>query len=400
MDTRAYLFTFAARNIRLIRDDEPMPVLQLWKCTKCGKAVTDNGRIIESDYVEIVLNEIDLYMIVNQYDWDEYACFDVYSANKTPLPRWFRDLVYKCFADKTALKNGDPVEYALAKARLNSLYGMCCQHCIRDEILEVYKDTEEHEAGEFIIKQFDTDEEAEAWKHMTEKEQEEFTDKRNRALYEKYLGKYSSILNYAIGVWVTSYAMLALFELSECLDPDGLWLYSDTDSIYGLGWIPEKVDEFNERQKKRLEKAGYGAVVKDGREYWPGVAELDGVYWEFKGLHSKCYAVRKMIGDPESLYFAGSMKITVAGVPKKAVVSLKNDLANFHDGFIFKGEDSGTLTYFYIYRPDAHIDENGIEWGNSVDLHACDYKITAPGLAMAMKLLLTEDVKIQVYDEE
>ena len=238
MDTRAYLFTFAARNIRLIRDDEPMPVLQLSKCTKCGKAVTDNGRIIESDYVEIVLNEIDLYMIVNQYDWDEYACFDVYSANKTPLPRWFRDLVYKCFADKTALKNGDPVEYALAKARLNSLYGMCCQHCIRDEILEVYKDTEDHEAGEFIIKQFDTEEEAEAWKHMTEKEQEEFTEKRNRALYEKYLGKYSSILNYAIGVWVTSYAMLALFELSECLDPDGLWLYSDTDSIYGLGWIP------------------------------------------------------------------------------------------------------------------------------------------------------------------
>ena len=226
---------------------------------------------------------------------------------------------------------------------------------------------------------------------MTEKEQEEFTEKRNRALYEKYLGKYSSILNYAIGVWVTSYAMFALFELSECLDPDGLWLYSDTDSIYGLGWIPEKVDEFNERQKKRLKKAGYGAVVKDGREYWPGVAELDGVYKEFKGLHSKCYAVRKQSGE---------LKITVAGVPKKGVVSLKNDLANFHDGFIFKGEESGKLTHFYIYRPDAYIDEKGIEWGNSVDLHACDYEISAPGIKMALKTLFREDIKIQVYDDE
>ena len=101
MDTRAYLFTFAARNIRLIDDFEPMPVLQLSKCTKCGKAVTDNGRIIESEYVEIVLTEIDLYMIAKQYTWDEYACYDVYTAGKTPLPRWFRDLVYKCFSEKT-----------------------------------------------------------------------------------------------------------------------------------------------------------------------------------------------------------------------------------------------------------------------------------------------------------
>lgn len=118
MDNRAYLFTFAARNIRLIDDFEPMPVLQLSKCTKCGKAVTDNGRIIESEYVEIVLTEIDLYMIAKQYTWDEYACYDVYTALKTPLPRWFRDLVFKCFSEKTEKKGGDPVEYALAKARL------------------------------------------------------------------------------------------------------------------------------------------------------------------------------------------------------------------------------------------------------------------------------------------
>ena len=145
------------------------------------------------------------------------------------------------------------------------------------------------------------------------------------------------------------------------------------------------------RQKKRLEKAGYGAVVKDGREYWPGVAELDGTYKEFKGLHSKCYAVRKQDGD---------LKITVAGVPKKGAACLKNDLRNFHDGFVFNGEETGKLTHYYMYRPEPFIDENGIEYGNSIDLHACDYEITAPGLSMALKLLMEEEVKIQVYDEE
>lgn len=284
---------------------------------------------------------------------------------------------------------------------MNSIYGMCCQHCIRDEIMEVYTDSDLHSAGEFIVKQFDTDEEAEAWKNMSDAEQDEFLERKSREKYEKYLGKYTSILNYCIGVWVTSYAMLALFELSECLDPDnGLWLYSDTDSIYGLGWIPEKVDEFNERQKKRLKKAGYGAVVKDSREYWPGVAELDGVYWEFKGLHSKCYVVRKMIGNPEALYFAGSLKITVAGVPKKGAICLKNDMANFHDGFVFKGEETGKLTHFYIYRTEPYTDEKGIEWGNSVDLHTCDYEVSAPGLRTALRNLFTEDVILQVYDED
>lgn len=284
---------------------------------------------------------------------------------------------------------------------MNSLYGMCCQHCIRDEIMEVYKDSELHSAGEFIIRQFDTDEEAAAWNTMTDAEQDAFLDRKAREKYDAYLGKYSSILNYCIGVWITAYAMLALFELSECLDHDhGMWLYSDTDSIYGLGWIKEKVEEYNESQKKRLKKAGYSCVVKDGKEYWPGVAELDGVYWEFKGLHSKCYAARKAWKDDNGVYQPGELKITVAGVPKKGVVSLNDDLSNFHDGFIFRGEDTGKLTHFYIYRPEPYVDENGIEYGNSVDLHACDYEISAPGLRTALRNMFTEDVILQVYDDE
>ena len=48
-------------------------------------------------------------------------------AEKDYLPRWYTDYVFECFKDKTMLKGGDPVAYALAKAKVNSLYGMMVQ---------------------------------------------------------------------------------------------------------------------------------------------------------------------------------------------------------------------------------------------------------------------------------
>ena len=41
-------------------------------------------------------------------------------AEKDYLPRWFTDYVFECFTAKTMLKGGDPVAYALAKAKVNS----------------------------------------------------------------------------------------------------------------------------------------------------------------------------------------------------------------------------------------------------------------------------------------
>lgn len=361
-ETTAFCFTFMAVNIRLKDPKTPMPCLQYSKCLKTLNADLDNGRILASAYIEIPLTEIDLRMIASMYVWDRHSCFDVYAAAKGPLPRWFRDLVYKCFEDKTMLKGGDPVEYSLAKARLNSLYGMCCQRSIRPEI------TEDYETGEYKI---------------TESETEE--------AYQKYLDNYNSILPYFWGVWVTAYAQEALFELGSCVSSEGVWLYSDTDSVYACGWDQDHLDAFNEKQKDRLRAAGYGPVVRDGREYWPGVAELDGEYQEFVGLHSKCYAVRKL---------DGSLKITVAGVPKAGAECLKGDLSNFRDGFIFPGSVTGKLTHYYLYRNSVYIDENGIEYGNSVDLHECDYEIGMPGIDKFFDVFGLKDVEIQTYGNE
>lgn len=360
-DSTAFVFNFYAELIELKDPDFPMPTLQLSKCIKSVNAITDNGRILQADAIDIILTETDLKLIRRFYRWDQAVCYDVYAAAKGPLPRWFRDMTYRLFHDKTMLKGGDPVEYSLAKARLNSLYGMCCQKSIRPEIIEDYT------TGDYTI--------------------EESEDKNK---YQEYLDNQNTILPYFWGVWVTAYAMEALFDLGACVDPSGVWLYSDTDSVYACGWDQEKVAAYNDRQKERLKAAGYNAVMKDGREYWPGVAELDGQYKEFIGLHSKCYAVRKTDGQ---------IKITVAGVPKKGAACLKDDLANFQDGFVFPGKETGKLTHYYIMRPEPVL-ENGIEKGNSVDLHACDYVISNLGIFDLFKVLGTDEIEMQVYDNE
>ena len=117
----AFIFKLILINVKLKSDKIPMPALQYSKCIKDINAVTDNGRILCANYVEIYLNEIDLQVIESQYEWSNSACIEVYYSEKNYLPRWYTDYVFECFEAKTMLKGGDPVNYSLAKAKVNSL---------------------------------------------------------------------------------------------------------------------------------------------------------------------------------------------------------------------------------------------------------------------------------------
>lgn len=118
----AFIFKLVLVDVR-IKPNTPMPSLQLSKAVKTVNAVVDNGRILCADYVEIYLNEVDLCVIADQYEYGKHACIDVEYAEKGYLPRWLTDYIFTLFVDKTKLKGGDPVAYALAKAKLNSAYG-------------------------------------------------------------------------------------------------------------------------------------------------------------------------------------------------------------------------------------------------------------------------------------
>lgn len=357
----AFMFKLIMQKPKLKDDFQPMPALQFSKCTKIINPILDNGRVLACEYAEIIINEIDLKVLYDQYDFSRgVAITDIYYAKKGYLPKWFTDYVYECFKDKCKLKGGDPVLYSIAKSKLNALYGLTVQKPVKPLINENYL------TGEYSVDE----------NHNRDEE------------YEKYLKKYNAVLPYSWGCWVTSYAFASLFELGACAD---LWLYSDTDSCYGVNWNENKVKAYNDKCKAELLANGYGPVEINGKEFWCGIAEEDGSYKEFITVGAKRYAVRNT---------DDSIKITVAGVPKKnGAKCLNNDLHNFRKDFCFPGEITGKKQHTYFFEEDTWIDKHGNERGDSIDLSPTNYILDTTEV-FDWEKLFEDTIEIQVYDEE
>ena len=388
----AFMFRLSLINVRLKDPYIPMPALQESKAVTSINLMTDNGRIISAGYISIYLTEHDLAVIADQYVWDnmnEIDCTEVETSKKDYLPRWFTDYVFEKFTDKTTLKDGDKVAYSMAKAKVNSVYGMTVQKPITDDIKENYS-TGEFKKG---LQQKDDESDEDFKKRVYEHDKKE---------YEKFCNRQNTVFNYQIGVWVTAAAFRHLHELGKCVKEDRRsdgklrqppsWYYSDTDSCYSDDWDLEKIEKYNQKCKDMLRANGYGPVIYKGREYWLGVAEskpLEDQYSEFKVLGAKRYAGR-CIEDNE-------IHITVAGVPKKGAKCLQNDLKKFTKDFIFPGSDTGKLTHFYIYCDDIYIDENGNEVGDSIDLKPCDYLMDTEE---RWEFIESEEIQFRTYEED
>ena len=296
-------------------------------------AITDNGRVLCAGYVEIYVTEISLKLIQEQYTYEKAVCIENYYSKKEYLPRWFTDYIFKLFKDKSELKGVDDLNYLLSKGKLNSCYGMCVQKAIQDDIEEMYYVNEYHTTSNY-----------------------------NEENYQKYKESRARFLPFQWGTWVTEYAMQNLHKLGSMCD---IWAYSDTDSVFGIGWNEDKLNEYNKSCIKKLNDNGYGSIEVNGKSYTLGVAELDKECSEFRTLGAKRYAYRS-IKD-------GELHITVAGVPKKGALCLQNDISNFQKGFLFDGISTGKKQHTYIYVDEPYIDENGNETADSIDLSACDY---------------------------
>ena len=363
MNREAFIFRFRARDVHLKDSDDPFPVLQLCKVRKIVDCVVDNGRVLDCGYVDIYLNEIDFALIRRQYTWTECGIDDVYCAIKEPLPKWLRDFVYDLYRQKTELKGGDKVQYAIAKAKLNSVYGMCVQRVIMDDIIE------DAETGEYNIIEKDTPEE-----------------------FEKEVNKRGTFLFYAWGVWTTSAAQRNVLDLTYCVNNrTENALYVDTDSCYATSWNQQALEQYNRLCRMKLKAAGYDPVLFNGREYIPGVAELDGEYTQFRTVGAKRYCCRNT---------DGSLKLTVSGVPKKRGADcLKGDIENFRQGFVFDGVTTGKLTHLYQYVDEIYQNEHGDYIADSVNLVPCDYLLDE-SIEAAIDNFGEEELYIQYYDEE
>ena len=391
-DRYAFIFKISFVNIKLKDRYFPMPALQASKCEQSINMRIDNGRILHAGYVNLYICDVDLEVLADQYEWESCQCTEVEYAKKDYLPRWFTDYVYELFAEKCErkpTKDSDPVAYALAKMRVNSVYGLTVQKPVRENFIEVT------EAGEYKINK-----EGDTAFYQSGEYRQDFDQDMNKE-YEKYLKNPNSVLSYTIGTYCTAYAFRNLFELGKCVncyynDEGKLaypphWYYSDTDSCYSDDWNEDKIAEYNEHCKELLRENGYGAVKVCNKEYWLGVAEPDSEYEEFCVLGSKRYAGRG--ADDHELH------ITVAGVPKKTGAKcLKDDLTNFCRGFIFDGETTGKLTHFYIFSDKGiYIDEFGNEIGDSIDLQPCDYELDA---VEKFEYTMIDDYYFEYYGEE
>lgn len=281
--------------------------------------IYDNGKIVSSSLLKIVITEIDLKIIREFYSFDDYNIVEIYYANKSYLPLKLIDFILDKYNNKTEYKNvvGKEYLYSIEKSKFNSLYGMCVTNTIKDDC--VFKD------GEWtlsVLSNFD------------------IIDKLNNE-YKK------GFLSFAYGVWVTSYARYNLLSNVKLLDE--YVVYCDTDSIKLVdGYDINVIYNYNKSVDDKISKVAnfydidinrFSPIDCDGIPHKIGLFDKDGEYLYFKTLGAKKYSyVDKAKKE---------LHITVAGVPKEGVAALKNDINNFNDNLFFNASDTGKKQIFY-----------------------------------------------------
>lgn len=287
---RALLMDISLFDVRLKDELWGCPYLAKAKALQIEGGVYDNGRILQAVAIRLVINEIDLSIIENEYTFT-YQVNRLYSARKQPLPAKFQDLLLDMYRQKTALKGVDDYAYGKMKNKFNSFYGMCVQNPCKPEL--VFQDG-------MIEQDLSLDEDA---------------------LIKEYRRK--GWLPYQWGVWCTSYARLKLEAGLNAIPPER-FIYADTDSIKFIGDYADRFRELN----KAYQREELSALDRKGKRHYLGIFEQDNdlPIMEFITMGAKKYAYRDAAG----------IHLTVSGVSKRSGADELGSLDNFREGFIFR----------------------------------------------------------------
>lgn len=306
------------------------------KCCKHKGVITDNGRVVEAEYVMTTVTELDFKILRKFYEWRGGARVkNMRIYYKAYLPTPFVRAVLNLYEKKTTLKGvaGKEVEYNKSKEQVNSCFGMSVTDICRDEI--------EYKNGEWVISPCDKD---------------------------KALSKYNKdkrrFLCYQWGIWITSYAQYNLFQgIYEAKDD---YIYSDTDSIKITNAEAHMsfIEAYNARVERKLHRAmEYHGLpfsmccpqTKDGKTKMLGVWDFDGHYKNFKTLGAKRYMIEK---DD------GTFSLTVSGVDKKKAVPYLEKTAKeqgctpfdlFKEGLVLPKGQGGKQVHTYLDYEDEGV---------------------------------------------
>ena len=330
---KALLLRIAIKNLRLRNPFWGCPYLSKDKCRNIHKAVDteDNGRILEAEYLETTITDIDLKIIMEEYTGDIIFLQGWYASYKK-LPDPLINEVIKYYRDKTELKGvkGQELYYDKAKALLNSLYGMMAQDPVKHSLI---------------------------FQQLGDWEEDTVPD-------DELLGKSNSkaFLAYQWGVWVTAHSRDALERGIRLVhDTEGAdFIYCDTDSVKYTG----SVDWTHYNDDRIAECIASGAYANDpsGVTHYMGVFETEDnpdtgfAYRYFKTLGAKKYAYVEKDGE--------GVHCTIAGVNKKlggkeldkhgGLVAFTDNYMDTGVGFVFK-EAGGTQAVYNDSPPMDHV---------------------------------------------
>lgn len=258
------------------------PYIPVSKCQMLINPVEDNGRVLEADALTIEVTEVDMQIILEEYD-GEFDFTDIYTAEKDYLPKPFTDCIKRYYTNKTSLKGiaGSEYEYMKSKNLLNSLYGMTATDPGKDDII--------FDGNKYIQQETDV---------------------------IKNIKK--SFLPYQWGVWVTAYARLELEEMIKIAGNN--FVYADTDSCKYIKSESISYESYNNRCKTASLAHGACAVDPHGTVHYMGVAETEGEYYQFLTWGAKKYASQ----DEQ-----GHINITIAGVRKNSSKNAAGDIVEW-----------------------------------------------------------------------
>lgn len=330
---KAVVMRVALWGVRLRDPYWGAPYLARDKCRKIIEPTYDNGRILECKYCETTITDVDLRILLDEYDFDNFKAFDVAFARYGKLPRPLVEETINYYRKKTELKNveGQEIYYMKSKNKLNSIYGMMAQNPAKETIL--FKD------NDYI------------------KDDVPLSERLKEANRRAFLA-------YQWGCWVTAWAR---YRLEEGIKLAGdQFVYCDTDCVkyvQQIDWNP-----YNARRIK--DSIANGAYADDpaGERHYMGVYEQEKTNQRFKTLGAKKYAFEQ----------GGKTYITVAGVNKKLggkELERFGGLDAFNEGFIFR--EAGGMESVYNDEPYGYVNIDGHELyvGTNVLLRDSTYSL-------------------------
>ena len=332
-DKKALLMLVNIKGCKLKKDSWSIPYIPINKCTgiKPKDCIMDNGRVLytKSDFT-MVLTDIDLQIILNEYNLGGLIFLDVWASNYGYLPDPIINTIIKYYKLKTELKNveGQELYYNKSKNKLNAGYGMSvtspCQ------MLMLYDDGH-----------LDNDGNLNEWYYDNSKTPEQILEQHNN----------QGFMPFQWGVWITSWARYELeLGLNLASDPFNI-IYCDTDSIKYIGDID--FSDYNNRCIENSTRSGAYANDTKGTTHYMGVFETEDTAELFitQGAKKYCCLYPADSENPEPY-----LKLTCAGVNKKKgskELEKAGGITKFKDGFVFI--DAGGTNSIYNDRSDYFV---------------------------------------------